>query len=93
MKRSLRNSQNNVDESKLNNEQKMQLDKLKGVAKQYEGKSEKEILKDLSSAVEKGKKDGSLTDEKINSIASTIAPMLNKEQLSKLNKLMETIKK
>ena len=35
----------------------------------------------------------SLTDEKINSIASTIAPMLNKEQLGKLNKLMETIKK
>ena len=93
MKRSLRNSGKMPDESKLNNEQKKQLDKLKGMAKQYEGKSDSEILRDLSQAVDKGKKDGTLTDEKINSIASTIAPMLNSEQRNKLNKLMQTIKK
>ena len=93
MKRSLRNSQKIPDESKLNAEQKNQFEKLKGMAKQYEGKSDNEILKDLTSAVEKGKKDGTLTNEKIDSIASTIAPMLNKEQLNKLNKLMSSIKK
>ena len=93
MKRSLRNSGKMPDESKLNNEQKKQLEKLKGIAKQYEGKSDNEILKDLSQAVDKGKKEGTLTDEKINSIASTIAPMLNSEQRNKLNKLMQTIKK
>ena len=93
MKRSLRNQNSNTNENNLNNEQKKQLDKLKGMAKQYEGKSDTEILTDLSTAVEKGKKDGSLTDEKIDSIASTIAPMLNNEQRNKLNKLMQTIKK
>ena len=93
LKRSLRNSGKMPDESKLNNEQKVQFEKLKGMAKQYEGKSDNEILKDLSQAVDKGKKDGTLTDEKINSIASTIAPMLNAEQRNKLNKLMQTIKK
>ncbi len=93
MKRSLRNSGNTIDEGELNAEQKRQFDKLKGMAKQYEGKSDSEILKDLSQAVDKGKKDGTLTDEKINSIASTIAPMLNNEQRNKLNKLMQTIKK
>ena len=96
MKRTLRsnsNNTNNISENNLNNEQKQQLNKLKGMAKQYEGKSDAEILKDLSKAVEKGKKDGSLTDEKIESIASTIAPMLNREQKAKLQKLMGAIKK
>lgn len=93
MKRSLRNQNVNTNEDNLNNEQKKQLDKLKGMAKQYEGKTDAEILTDLSKAVEKGKKDGSLTNEKIDSIASTIAPMLNNEQRNKLNKLMQTIKK
>lgn len=99
MKRTLRSNTNNsnntanVNENNLNNEQKQQLNKLKGMAKQYEGKSDTEILKDLSRAVEKGKKDGSLTNEKIDNIASTIAPMLNREQKAKLQKLMNTIKK
>ncbi len=95
MKRNLRSNStnNNVNENNLNAQQKQQFEKLKGMAKQYEGKSDAEILKDLSKAVEKGKQDGSLTNEKINNIASTIAPMLNKEQKAKLQKLMNTIKK
>lgn len=95
LKRTLRSnsSNNNVNENNLNKEQKQQFDKLKGMAKQYEGKSDAEILKDLSKAVEKGKKDGSLTNEKIDNIASTIAPMLNNEQKAKLQKLMGVIKK
>lgn len=93
MKRSLRNSKQTPEESKLNSEQKEQLEKLKGIAKKYEGKSDNDILKDLSQAVQKGKKDGTLTNEKIDSIASTIAPMLNSEQKNKLARLMQTIKK
>ncbi len=93
MKRSLRNFNQQTEENKLNNEQKEQLEKLKGMAKRYEGKSDSDILKDLSQAVQKGKRDGTLTNEKIDSIASTIAPMLNNEQKDKLNKLMQTIKK
>lgn len=93
MKRSLRNSSKKADVNQLNDEQKMQFEKLKGMAKNYEGKSDNEILKDLSTAVKKGKADGSLTDEKINNIASTIAPMLNSQQKEKLKQLMQTIKK
>ena len=96
MKRTLRSNSNNtntININNLNSEQKQQFDKLKGMAKQYEGKSDAEILKDLSKAVEKGKKDGSLTNEKIDSIASTIAPMLNREQKAKLQRLMGSIKK
>ena len=93
MKRSLRNSNQKADESQLNSEQKKQFEKLKGMAKNYEGKSDKEILSDLSKAVKKGKAEGNLTNEKIDSIASTIAPMLNSSQREKLKTLMQTIKK
>jgi hypothetical protein len=93
MKRTLRGTQRNVSENNLNDSQKAQLDKLKGMAKKYEGKSENEIYNDLSRAVKKGKSDGTLTDEKINGIAQTIAPMLNAEQKQKLDKLMSSLKK
>ena len=96
MKRTLRGNtpeKNKVSAENMNNEQKQQLEKLKDMAKKYEGKSENDILNDLSQAVKKGKQDGTLTDDKINSIASTIAPMLNKEQQNKLNMLMKTLKK
>ncbi len=91
MKRNLRQSQN-VSEMDLNTDQKNQLHKLKNMAKQYEGKSENEIFNDLSSAIKRGKADGSLTDEKINNLASTISPMLNPQQKSKLSQLMKMIK-
>jgi hypothetical protein len=93
MKRSLRGTQKSVNENELNKEQKDQLEKLKGVAKKYEGKSESEIYRDLSQAVEKGKKDGTITNEKMSNIASQIAPMLNGEQRKKLEKLMSSLKK
>ena len=93
MKRTLRGSQKRVNENDLNNEQKDQLERLKSMAKKYEGKSEGEIYRDLSQAVEKGKKDGTITNEKMSGIASQIAPMLNNEQRKKLESLMNSLKK
>ncbi len=87
------NNFKNFDAKNLNQDQAKQFEKLKNMAKGYEGKSESEILKDLAGAVKKGKSDGTLTDEKINSIASSIAPMLNSEQKAKLELLMRTLKK
>ena len=91
MKRTLRQN-GSAKEKDLNAQQKTQLNKLKNMAKKYEGKSDNEILSDLSSAIKKGKADGSLTDEKINSLASTISPMLSGEQRNKLSQLMKMIK-
>lgn len=100
MKRTLRGSKQGAgtarstpSEKDLNPQQKMQFEHLKGMAKKYEGKSENEILRDLSGAVEKGKRDGSLDDKKIDSIAAQIAPMLNSQQRGKLEQLMKTLKK
>ncbi len=85
-------SANGVNENELNSEQKKQLEQLKGMAKKYEGKSENDILRDLNDAVARGKKDGSMSNEKMESIAKTIAPMLNREQKNKLDKLMKSLK-
>ncbi len=96
MKRTLRQSKGDRlknEEAKLNGSQKQQYDALKNMAKQYEGKSDSEIFSELSKTVEKGKRDGSITDEKINSIAQTIAPMLSGEQKQKLDVLMRSLKR
>ena len=98
MKRSLRNTQqqknnSNISANNLNASQKQQFDKLKSMAKNYEGKSENEILGEIKKTVEKGKKDGSLSDNKINEIANQISPMLNDEQKAKLNLLLKSLKK
>lgn len=97
MKRSLKNSsqqknRQNVTENNLNASQKQQFDKLKSMAKNYEGKSENEILGEIKKTVSQGKKDGSLTDKKINDIANQISPMLNKEQKAKLDFLLKSLK-
>ena len=94
MKRTLRGSKNSQipDESKLNTEQKQQFDKIKGMAKKYENKNEGEILSELKKTVAQGKKDGSMSNEKIDEIARTIAPMLDEKQKAKLNMLMKTLK-
>ena len=96
MKRTLRQSKGDRlknEDAKLNGSQKQQFDALKNMAKQYEGKSDSEIFSELSKTVEKGKRDGSITDEKINSIAQTIAPMLSGEQKQKLDVLMRSLKR
>lgn len=96
MPRSLRQNSSNSkiknEEEKLNGEQKKQFENLKNVAKRYEGKSESEILSDLTGAVEKGRRDGSLTDEKLNGIINTVAPLLNGEQKQKLQKVINALK-
>ena len=97
MKRSLKNSsqqknRQNVTENNLNASQKQQFDTLKSMAKNYEGKSENEILGEIKKTVSQGKKDGSLTDKKINDIANQISPMLNKEQKAKLDFLLKSLK-
>lgn len=94
MKRSLRNnSKQNISESNLNENQKKQFDTLKSMAKNYEGKSENEILGEIKKTVAKGKQDGSLTDSKINEIAGQISPMLNAQQKAKLDILLKSLKK
>lgn len=93
MKRSLRGNAKNISENNLNESQKKQFDTLKTMAKNYEGKSESEILGEIKKTVEKGKQDGSLNDNKINEIANQIAPMLNSQQKAKLDMLLKTLKK
>jgi len=95
MKRSLRESrkaQENCKSNTLNNEQKEKLEKIKNMAKQYEGKNENEIFNELSKHIANGKKDGSINQDTINGLAETVAPLLNGEQRARLDELMKKLK-
>ena len=60
-----------LDPSKLTPEQKKQAEKLKDDVKKYHGKSEKELLSEL----EKMKKSGMLTQQKLEMFKRKVLPM------------------
>ncbi|MBP5661711.1 MAG: hypothetical protein J6X30_00980 [Clostridia bacterium] len=92
MKRTLRGSKTApVSTENLTDAQKKDVEMLKGMAKRYEGKSESELLRDLKSTVAKGKANGTLTDEKLRTLAQTVAPMLSGAQKDKLRDLMKQL--
>ncbi len=65
--------------------------KLKEQAKQFEGKSENELINQLLASVEQGKKDGTFSDETLQQFVSNVAPMMNPEQRKKLDELVKKI--
>jgi hypothetical protein len=63
-------------------------EKLKG----YEGKSRGDIMSELMAAVEKGKKDGSLSSEQLEVFYQKAAPMLSEEQRKRMKEIIDSIK-
>lgn len=73
----------------------MDKDKIKDVKKiysEYAGKDEGELKQTLFDMAKKGREDGSLNDEQIDSMAKKIAPMLDSEKRAKLNSLISMLK-
>ena len=89
MKRTLRGSKTMPEN--LTDTQKQEVEAIKGMAKKYEGKSEGELLRDLKSTVAKGKENGTMTDEKLRSLAHTVEPLLSGAQKEKLRDLMKQL--
>lgn len=69
------------------------INQMAELAKQYEGKSEDELTKQLLQATEQGRRDGTLSNEMLETFYRSVAPMMNAEQKGKLNSLMKMIKK
>ena len=59
----------------------------------YSGKSESELLQEIMGLADKGKKDGSLTEESIKNFEETMSPLLNEEQKAKLKTILDSIRK
>ena len=57
----------------------------------YKGFSQEELIRELLSAAEKEKQNGTLSREKLENIKSTILPYLNQNQIEFLEKLIERL--
>ncbi len=58
----------------------------------YENKSENELMGDLEQAIKKGKKDGSFSDEMLESFVKNVSPMMDAAQKKKLENITKMIK-
>ena len=66
---------------------------LRKTAEKYQGKSDSEILGEILSMARKGKADGSLSDEALQTFVDRITPMLGAEQQARLKQAIEMIKR
>ncbi len=69
------------------------MDMIKNFASKYEGANENQLVAEIIKEAEKGRRNGTLTDSDIQRFKSMIEPLLNAEQRTKLNKIINTIKK
>ena len=83
---------NDMRREDLDEQGKNQYDDIKRKAKQFEGKSENELMGELFKRVGEGKKNGTLTDSDLDRFAAQAAPMLNAEQRKKLQQLLSKMK-
>lgn len=102
MAKDIRNFSKNYDSSKknpkdmrredLDEQGKRSYDDIREKAKQYEGKSEDQLLSELFKRVNDGKRSGTLNNADIDNFAAQVAPMLSPEQREKLDRLIRMIK-
>lgn len=82
----------NFSEKDLTGEQKEEFNQLKKTVQRFSGKSEAELLKELSSKVKEGKEKGTISSKKLESFAKKINPLLDDQQKKKLKKILKNLK-
>lgn len=65
---------------------------VKQIVEAYRGKSDKNVLSEIVSSAEKGKRDGTLTNAEIDAFYRQFSPMLNFVQRKKLSQIVERLK-
>ena len=63
------------------------------LASAYEGKNADEIMKAILTEAERGRKNGTLSDDDIDNFAALVMPMINPEQQKTLEKVVKRLKK
>lgn len=63
------------------------------LARKYEGKSSEDMMSAIIAEAEKGRKNGTLTDEDIDNFAATISPLLDAKQRKMLSVIVGRLKK
>ena len=68
-------------------------EKFAALASAYEGKNADEIMKAILTEAERGRKNGTLSDDDIDNFAALVLPMINPEQQKTLEKVVKRLKK
>ena len=76
-----------------NNQNAGAYDMLKNFASKYEGASKSDLISAIKKEAEKGRKNGTLSDNDIDNFANMLLPMLNNNQKAELKKIVEELKK
>lgn len=63
------------------------------LASKYEGKSSDEMMSAILTEAEKGRKNGTLTDEDVDNFAAAIEPLLNDKQRRMLGVIIARLKR
>lgn len=67
------------------------VDSAKNIYDKYKDCSKEELLEKLHSVISNGKKDGSITNDKINQTVKQLSPFLNENQKNFLNSILQDI--
>ena len=81
------------EQEKQTQEQTTAEDLMKQMANAYDGRSSADIWKNILAQAEKGKREGTLSNEEIDRFYQTFSPMLNGGQRKKLQAVIEKLKK
>lgn len=68
-------------------------EQFSALASAYEGKNADEIMKAILAEAERGRKNGTLSDDDIDNFAALVLPMINPEQQKTLEKVVKRLKK
>ena len=60
---------------------------------EYENKSESELMSDLEKMIYEGRKNGTFSDDMLDSFIKNVSPMMDNAQRKKLENITRTIKK
>jgi hypothetical protein len=75
-----------------NNSSQNYMNIISSLAKKYEGASESDLISAIMLEAEKGRKNGTLTNNDIDNFVKVLSPMLNASQQKKLYEVVKKIK-
>jgi hypothetical protein len=70
-----------------------QIRNVEDTIKQYENKSEGEMMGDLEKMISQGRKDGTFNDNMLDAFIKNVSPMMDSAQRKKLENITRTLKR
>lgn len=80
-------------ESHANSNDRIDREKIKKTAEAYRGKSDEELLAEIINMANRGKVDGTFSEEQLRRFTESVSPMLSEEQKQRLQTVSELLKK